>query len=317
VLVQQQAHTAYFMWPRVDVVLQGLATLLQHEHKWDFAIHLSEADYPVHSLSWIRRTLAAQRTTNFIQGTSRCRSTGSKTRPIERDQWYWWGQSDLVASCAGEVVAHAVKGTRFPLEEVEHSGAHGGLKLARGVEWVVLTREVVKYALSSELLPFRKLMGMHLGSDELFWQTLVLNIPGFRQNVSEGGWFIKWGHGKTSHSPDVLTEHYKDSIMQSRGHLFFMRKVTEDDSHQLLDELDSLGDQPILAQLAPGKSWLDSAVLCPKGTGSGNLTQTCRQRAPCGCPPYKDARCDTQSVMKDPYCLKSKKHCGTCAGAWC
>lgn len=186
------------------------------------------------------------------------------------------------------------------------------------MEWVGLTRELVKYALSPELMPFRKLVGMHQGSDEMFWQSLVTNIPNFTQTVSQRGWYIQWGHGKTSHSPDTLTELYRDGIVKSRGHLFFMRKVTPSDSLQLLDEIDALEEPPALVQSEiSDKSWLQDAVACPKGTGLGNSYATCRMKSVCGCPPYENPLCDTASVLKHPYCSVSQRRCSICEGTWC
>uniref|UniRef100_A0A7S2NJM2 Uncharacterized protein n=1 Tax=Alexandrium andersonii TaxID=327968 RepID=A0A7S2NJM2_9DINO len=103
---------------------------------------------------------------------------------------------------------------------------------------MAVTRELVKYALSPKLLPYRKLIGTHVGADEIFWQTLVLNIPKFAQNVSRQGWYIRWGHGKTDHSPDTLTEGYEEDMLRLRENFLFMRKVNGQDSQQLMNDVD-------------------------------------------------------------------------------
>merc|ERR1719245_2640486 len=102
---------------------------------------------------------------------------------------------------------------------------------------MIVTRELVQYAVSPELLPFRTLVSTHIGADEIFWQTLVLNIPGFTQKVSQQGWFMRWGHGKTGHSPDTLTQSYEEDIVRRRSSYFFMRKVslTDSDSAKLVE----------------------------------------------------------------------------------
>uniref|UniRef100_A0A7S4QXL4 protein xylosyltransferase n=1 Tax=Alexandrium monilatum TaxID=311494 RepID=A0A7S4QXL4_9DINO len=239
VVVQPSAHSPYFVWPRVEIVLDGLRSLLLNQKKWDFAIHLSESDYPVHNLNWIRQALALQRNTNFIQIIPRCWEDSDIGLLRKRDQWYWWSQDDALASCGSEIDITPVGGVKFPMGEIEDKG----FRFAHGAEWMAVTREFVKYALSPKLLPYRKLVGMHVGADEIFWQTLVLNIPNFKQNVSQQGWYIKWGHGKTDHSPDTLTESYQDDILKNRRNLFFVRKVSQQDSSSLLDAMDGVSER--------------------------------------------------------------------------
>jgi len=55
-----------------------MAQLLDQE--WDFVVHLSETDYPVHSLSWIRDALSQQRGSNFIPITRRCEPLPSEAQ---------------------------------------------------------------------------------------------------------------------------------------------------------------------------------------------------------------------------------------------
>jgi len=264
VVVQPSAHSEYFVWPRVEIVLSGLRTLLSHAYRWDFVIHLSESDYPVHNLNWIRKSLALQRNTNFIQIIPRCQRQGDSGLDFRRDDWYWWTQTDAMASCGSEIEVKQVEGVTFPMDKLENRG----FRFAHGAEWMVVTRELVKYALSPQLFHYRKLVGMHVGADEIFWQSLILNIPNFKQTVSQQGWFIRWGHGKTDHSPDTLNEKYEQELLQHRNEFFFMRKVSPADSGKLMDRIDALVQQPDSVPgpvtQKPGEDWSLNTVACPE-----------------------------------------------------
>jgi len=142
---------------------------------------------------------------------------------------------------------------------------------------MIVTRELVKYALGPGLVSYRKLVGMHIGADEIFWQTLVLNIPSFAQTVSQQGWFLRWGHGKTDHSPDTLTESYEASIVTERKMYFFMRKVSVDDSPRLLDDIDAIAEPPdaVPSPVAgPGEAWAEHIVACPAPEAAQHLRWT-------------------------------------------
>lgn len=287
VVVQEAPHAGYFYWPRVQVVLDGLASLLDDD--WDFVIHLSETDYPVHSLAWLRSNLAVQRSTNFIAVEPRCsrpketmsfvaqtawedsdRATKKDVthedalQTVESD-WYWWGASDGVASCGSKFDPLQVSGATYPMRDLERHG----LIFAKGTEWVVLTRQLAAYALMPELLQFRRLIGMHAAADELFWPTLVLNIPNFTQSLSQQGWYLHWKPGSTDHSPELLTAVDATEILAHKSGLLFVRKVSEVESAALLNKLDqaSLAEGTSLAVLqSQVQSWtlhLDrSAIRC-------------------------------------------------------
>jgi len=262
VFVRSAEHAGYYYWPRVSVLLQGFQDLLDHD--WDFVVHLSEADYPVHSMDWTRKSLALQRRTNFIQIKPRCTR---KEHDMALSQWYWWSQKSAVATCGSKAEPQDVATVDFPMEDMEDKG----FVFAESPEWVVLTREMVKYATSPALQPYRQLLSAHKAADEIFWATLALNIPGFTQTVSPQGWYMQWtaGHG---HSPDTLNLAHELPIVSQRRMHFFVRKVDERESSELLQRLDALKAQ---ADEAPGpgdlawvqgdasRSWASNAVPCP------------------------------------------------------
>merc|ERR1719401_3402773 len=122
----------------------------------------------------------------------------------------------------------------FPLEALEK----GGFVFARAPEWVILTREMAEYATAPGLEHFKRLVGMHAAADEIFWPTLVLNIPNFTQRISKQGWYIRWNKDSSSHSPEVLTESHMKQIAEQRDMYLFVRKVEEAASATLLHEFD-------------------------------------------------------------------------------
>jgi hypothetical protein len=262
VIVQAAPHAGYFYWPRVQVVLDGLKDLLKEP--WDFVVHLSESDYPLHRMDWIRSSLAMQRQRSFINLTPKCFNS-SQGQGVDFDEWYWWTQKNAVASCGAASEAGPVEGMVFPTEHLEERG----FKFARAPEWVVLTRELVQYAVSPELKDFRRLIGMHSAADEIFWSTLVLNIPNFTQSLGQQSWFEIWPVGSTGHSPETLTAMRRQEIVTSRPKYFFMRKVHRVDSIELLAQIDA-----VLAEPEPPPTILEArkllAVSCTQGGDEGD-----------------------------------------------
>eukprot|EP00445_Apocalathium_hangoei_P002780 CAMPEP_0203847472 /NCGR_PEP_ID=MMETSP0359-20131031/5032_1 /ASSEMBLY_ACC=CAM_ASM_000338 /TAXON_ID=268821 /ORGANISM="Scrippsiella Hangoei, Strain SHTV-5" /LENGTH=562 /DNA_ID=CAMNT_0050762931 /DNA_START=83 /DNA_END=1767 /DNA_ORIENTATION=+ len=259
VRVQESPHAGYYYWPRVQVVLDGMTSLLEDD--WDFVIHLSETDYPVHSIGWLRNSLSNQRQSSFIQIQPRCTLPGpppvlwedaaplganAQLRPSEMNgdhedaiqpelsSWYWWTVLSGVASCGSAFEPFEDDAVYYPMAHLEE---HGFI-FAHATEWVILTRELVTYATSPGLAHFKRLIGMHAAADEIFWPTLVLNIPNFTQKISRQGWFVTWSPGATDHSPETLTDRRTTEIMEKRDELLFMRKVNEVDSASLLAEVD-------------------------------------------------------------------------------
>jgi hypothetical protein len=268
VMVSSAFHAGYFYWPRVQVLLNGLKTLL--EQKWDFVVHLSESDYPLHTVNWIRDFLSSQRQRSFIKLTPRCAQAG---QDVVVDKWYWWSQRNAVASCGHAHPAEPVDGVHFPIEFLEEQG----ITFARAPEWFVLTREMVQYATSPELASFRRLIAMHAASDEIFWSTLVLNIPDFSQDIGHQNWYEFWQRGALTHSPATLTADDEEAILANRHQELFMRKVSMIDSSTLLADIDALlmkPEAPFIAmtqntEAAQGEGKLDwrrhwvSAIACP------------------------------------------------------
>lgn len=256
VAVQKSRHAGYFYWPRVQVVLEGLVKLLQKP--WDFAIHLSESDYPVHPTAWLRKTLGKQRQNNFIDLLPRCEKD-AWGRSVSN--WYWWGQHGAVTSCEDKFEPKEVQRPPFPMDELERHGVRFG----HSPEWLILTRELVDYATRPSLMHFRRLVGMHSAADEIFWATLVLNIPGFTQKLGGQTWFIHWNPHAKGHSPETLTLHHWPEVLRDRERYAFIRKVDETLSDKLLSNLDnliSIADEVIPGPLTIGWPWNKTAVAC-------------------------------------------------------
>jgi len=254
VAVRKAPHAGYYYWPRVQILLDGLSKLL--EQRWDFVIHLSESDYPVHSAQWIRRALSQQRQRSFIKIRPRC----SRLPEVEQDNWYWWHRNNPVASCESSFVPVEVSEVQFPMQEMEQRG----FRFAYAPEWIILSRELAAYATSPELRDYKQLIGMHAAADEIFWATLVLNIPGFTQGIGSMSWYIHWNAGKPGHSPETLTEEHLPLILRDKAQYLFVRKVDESTSGSLLSALDELmvptEVTPILD--SENSDWDGGAVAC-------------------------------------------------------
>lgn len=235
VFVVEAPHAGYYYWPRVQVLLNGMDMLMAHE--WDFLIHLSESDYPVHRMSWIRQSLAMQRQTNFIGIKPKCWKQGTTDNFVVNEaSWYWWTQKKAVSTCGNSFQPEVLDNVVFPADQMEADG----FVWASAPEWMILTREFVGYALNPDLKDFKQLISMHSAADEIFWATLVLNIPNFKQTISPQGWFQYRPFSGTGHSPQTLAETHKHLLTSNRHLYFFMRKVDEKDSADLLLDVDTM-----------------------------------------------------------------------------
>jgi len=239
-------HAGYYYWPRVQVLLNGIKSLLSAP--WDFVIHLSESDYPLHSLDWIRATLGARRRHIFLKIHPRCKLESGK---LVKSDWYWWGQESAVASCEGAFPPRSVPGVRFPTEELEEQG----FVFASAAEWMILSRELVQYAMQPELDAFKRLVGMHAAADEIFWATMVLNIPRFPRTINPQSWFMFRSPANNGHSPDTLIQRHLELILAGRRMNFFLRKVDAGHSSALLDMLDEVIARPDDRPGAGQASW--------------------------------------------------------------
>jgi len=248
VAVVSSPHAGYYYWPRVQVLLNGLKALLSSQ--WDFVIHLSESDYPLHSLDWIRSTIAAQRRHVFLKIHPHCKLDGGQ---LIRSKWNWWGEDAAVASCEAAFTPHAVQGVKFPIEEMEGQG----FVFASAAEWMILPRELVEYAMLPELDDLKRLVSMHAAADEVFWATLVLNVPDFSRTINPQTWFMFRSPSNFGHSPDTLMHKHLSMIMAARRENFFMRKVDEGRSQALLDMVDQVISEPDDAP-GPGQAQWDS-----------------------------------------------------------
>lgn len=233
VAIVASPHSGYYHWPRVQVLLNGLKFLLDAEKQWDFVIHTSESDYPLHSLQWIRDTLSQQRRDVFLRIHPRCKL---KNKTVVKSGWYWWSQDGAVASCEGAFIPHTVPGQRFPIEELEQQG----FVFASAAEWMILPRELIQYVMQPELDVFKRLMAMHVAADEIFWATLVLNIPGFSRTINPQNWFMFRSPDNFGHSPDTLLQKHLELILDNRRNNFFLRKVDPGHSLALLDSIDTV-----------------------------------------------------------------------------
>lgn len=263
VVVRRARHAGYFYWPRVQVVLDAMAKLLEKD--WDFIVHLSESDYPVHSSAWLRSTLSKQRQSNFMQLYPRCTAESPKPPPAG-EGWFWWRRTAAIASCESEFMPFEVPPVTYPLEELESRG----LIFARAPEWMILTREVVEYAVSPQLNHFKRLIGMHSAADEIFWATLLLNIPQFTQEVGEQIWYIYWDPSGVSHSPETLTMKHLKTITDDRRRYLFMRKVSEHErsSRSLLERMDRLMEEPDDVPEPVHTRWKEDSVACRADDGT-------------------------------------------------
>jgi hypothetical protein len=163
------------------------------------------------------------------------------SKKTAHSNWWFWAKREPVASCGVSAVP-VPKGKAFPLEAMSDRG----FDFRHGEEWNILTRELCEYVAHPDLADFKKLMSFRWGADEMFWPTLIANIPNFTQSVSPASmWFKRWqGHGSTPHSPDLIQwPHHTPELFASRPHHFFVRKLRLPESQTTVDWLDKDADE--------------------------------------------------------------------------
>eukprot|EP00405_Crypthecodinium_cohnii_P034764 CAMPEP_0206531628 /NCGR_PEP_ID=MMETSP0325_2-20121206/3871_1 /ASSEMBLY_ACC=CAM_ASM_000347 /TAXON_ID=2866 /ORGANISM="Crypthecodinium cohnii, Strain Seligo" /LENGTH=413 /DNA_ID=CAMNT_0054027893 /DNA_START=182 /DNA_END=1421 /DNA_ORIENTATION=+ len=228
VRVQAAAHADYYFWPRVQIVLDGMTQLL--DEQWDFVIHLSESDYPAHSASYIRHALSQQ----FYPDYAALLALENGTTTYS--PWFWNYVDGVAVSCGSESKAYLNTSLHWPQQEMEDVG----IRFGSSSEWVILTRELVEYSAKPALIDFKRIMSLRIESDESFWATLILSIPGMTQSISQQGWFISWdrSEGQPQHSPATLNNQLGQEVFDNPNMYLFVRKVSEGNSSAFLDRID-------------------------------------------------------------------------------
>jgi hypothetical protein len=157
------------------------------------------------------------------------------------DDWYWWKERAAVFVCDG----HAVPDVDIDFPEDALSAQ---VNLFRGSEWFMIPREVIDYVVDDPqtapgVASFVDILQHRWSADEVFWPTLVANIPGLKRRIKPG-WYVSWDD-RVGHSPDSFTgatlARHKRAILSSDR--LFVRKVRLPGSDDLLDILDRCDGQ--------------------------------------------------------------------------
>lgn len=254
-VMPMEVHMRFFFFQRIRVVQQGFRFLLSQKDqstnkpKWDFVVHLSESDYPLHNPKWIKTWLSTRAGYNFVESV-----------PMPDPNWYWDSPQAMSTDGIGSSVFvcdnFATMEPRIPYPQ--HEAQTAGTKFSHGSEWWIVTKEVAQYVISD--LPgvknFDTLMSLRCAADEIYFPTLVNNIGEFTQTVdTQSRWFIKWGRGDTAHSPDTFEGDnvmiHRNELMHNIREYLFLRKVAlppegyNTQGAQLLKDIDTYAAQEI------------------------------------------------------------------------
>ena len=114
----------------------------------------------------------------------------------------------------------------------------GGVVLLAGATWWNLGRRAVERILSNPELTDYLVQRLRstIVIDEAFFQTALLNSAGGLDIVNNHRRFYRFSKAGGAAHPDVLTIRDADAILASDA--FFVRKVDEEASAELLDRLD-------------------------------------------------------------------------------
>ncbi len=187
---------------------------------------LSGQDYPAISPQLIEAELLASDADAFIQWEF--------IPPFARR-----GSTDWQRGMSHRYYWHLVPGRTRPIPVPRVRAYADGVGVFAGSQWWSLGRRSVDRILNgascTEYL-LRRRFRTTLLPDEAFFQTALLNSPLGLNLVNDHRRFYRFPKTGGSGHPDILTIHDFDSILASRP--FFVRKVDEGVSDELLDRLD-------------------------------------------------------------------------------
>jgi len=230
-------------WGSFDIVkatLEGINSIVKTGIDFDYVIHLSGQDYLIKSNSYIKMLLQKNQEKEFIEyfplpcGKWR----GGGLRRIE----YWhirWNnkyfcipekeefKSPLASLLYSFLILLLPKKRKLP----------EGFAIYGGSQFWCLTGECVKWINNfvKHNPKFVKRFNYTFCTDEIFFQTLILNSPFKDKVVNDHMRYIDWGD-VNAHHPRILDKNDFEKIRQSKK--LFARKFDTSKDSDILDMID-------------------------------------------------------------------------------
>lgn len=216
----------------VQATLNGMKEIRQCPYEFDYFILLSGQDYLIKSIDALLHFLEANKGKEFIEHTPVSKEGWSDA--MSRYQYYHYRKNKN-------------KTGWFFYTMVRIFMKLAGLKrkppmpVWGGSQWFTITKEAFDYILSyteghPEYISFMKKSNF---TDELFFQTILMNSPYKDNCVDDNLRYINWDtqSGKKVSSPKTLTLADYEQLQKSPA--FFARKFDADIDSDILDKIDT------------------------------------------------------------------------------
>jgi hypothetical protein len=227
-------HTLY--WGNVTIVHATLELLkLAYTHLCDYYILISGADLRIQSCQKIREEISRNPEVNYFYYSQLPKNAWPLNGGFDRLLLYW------------QTLKHKEANTPYNLLCSLGRRIQKLLKLQRklfpisyygGSEWLNLSKEVVEYILDFVVKNPKYLEQFNhtVSSDEIFFQTIVMNSEFSSKVVNDDKRYIDWVSGPEY--PRILRESDYDKIIHSSA--FFARKFDERVDTEIIKKIVSL-----------------------------------------------------------------------------
>lgn len=221
----------------VQATLNGMKEIREQAGEFDYFILLSGQDYPIKPIQSLVDFLEKNKGKEFI-GHGAVNKDGWKAA-MSRYQYYHFRKNKNVWGW------FFFAGLR-QLMKLSGIKRKPPVPVWGGSQWFNITHAAFNYILDYTTAnpEFTRYMKSCNFTDELFFQTILLNSP-FKNNcINDPLRYINWSKepGKKNKSPEVITQKDLTALQQSPG--FFARKFDDHIDAVVLDELDRVIGYP-------------------------------------------------------------------------
>lgn len=227
-LIKKRINIEWGRFSQVKATLISLQEIIKEENKFEHVVFISGQDFPMRPNEVIDQTL--------LQGKEYLRyslSTEDGWKFAPRYERFHFGNSSLQKNLSSILYRRLMKPLnwkrRYPKNYTPYAGA----------QWWMLTRDCILYILNFVKTQKRYVQfhGFVNCSDEIFFQTIVLNSPFSNDVVNNCLHYVDWSESKKSKtgSPNVLGLEDYDKIMASDN--LFCRKIDYPQSRELVEKI--------------------------------------------------------------------------------
>lgn len=231
-VVEENVRVYWGDFSPVQATLNGMKSIQQSQYHFDYFILLSGQDYPIKSINTLLYFLEANKGKEFIGHSPLSKEGWSKA--MSRYQYYHYRKNkNKIAWFFYTMLRTFMKLTGLKRKPP--------IPIWGGSQWFTITKNAFDYILSytEEHPEFISFMKKSNFTDELFFQTLLMNSPYKNDCINDNLRYIDWDAqpGKKVSSPKTLTMADYERLQKSPA--FFARKFDTGIDSDILDKIDT------------------------------------------------------------------------------